>query len=332
MILQPPERLTQGEGGGFPYVLARKQRFTCSVKRVIQTSVNGVVFEKRRSFWFYLAKQRFLGILDSGSGFPVEAQIPQLLSVEDCFDAWRSSYSNRFVCLSKGLKNIYIRQYSRFDSDYRSFLRSKLRMLDFMIWDLKIELTIDPKNFWHLNSEFRLLLKGWNRLRSWLRRRYGDFEFLRVLEIQKSGRPHLHVLISGINYVPQEDLSKIWQKYGLGEVVYIRSVYNRENVRATAYVLKYVNKTLRNSEKRYSALLFSSNKRVFGISRGCQNMIHVDRGDREHGYVYCGSVSESDLVAFCDEKGIELKPFLVVVHDPSDPYEFPKLFGMDPGG
>lgn len=84
--------------------------------------------------------------------------------------------------------------------------------------------------------------------------RYGHFEFLKVLEVQKKGRPHLLILIAGISHIPIEDLSAIWQKYG-GGYAWIRSVEKR--IDAVSYVLKYVNKTILGENETYAALLFA---------------------------------------------------------------------------
>ena len=45
---------------------------------------------------------------------------------------------------------------------------------------------------------FYWINRSWAKLRSWLYKRYGHFEFVRVLEPHKSLRPHLHVLINPI--------------------------------------------------------------------------------------------------------------------------------------
>jgi hypothetical protein len=39
-------------------------------------------------------------------------------------------------------------------------------------------------------------------------------ETFKVLEVQKSGRPHLHILITSIPFISHEDVYDIWQKYG----------------------------------------------------------------------------------------------------------------------
>lgn len=67
-----------------------------------------------------------------------------------------------------------------------------------------------------LEDELTFINKAWAKLKSWLLKRYGRFEFLKVLEFQKSGRPHLHVVIKGFPCVSHQDLTLIWQKYGGG--------------------------------------------------------------------------------------------------------------------
>jgi hypothetical protein len=284
--------------------------------------------KKRRSSWFFLANKYFkrisdLGILDPKALAPLEVY----------YDLWRESYHKRYVHLAKQEEHIFIKQYSRFDSDYRLLLKQKLRLLDFIVWNLKIELTIDPKKVMKYSHEFALIKKGWNRLRSWLRRRYGDFDYFQVMEIQKSGRPHLHVLLSGIHWIDHAELSDIWGSYGCGEIVYLKQVDSENQIRMSSYVLKYVNKTLREEDKAFSAVLFASNRRLFSMSKGCQDLVNVGRAPaQKQGYEFQGSVLQTELAHFCDEKAIEIKTFLRIRAETEDYYEFPSLFGVGDGG
>ena len=137
-------------------------------------------------------------------------------------------------------------------------------------------------------------------MRAWLLKRYGKFVFVKVLEFQKSGRPHLHVLLKFDKlpkYVTDEgyhrdgishkDLSEIWQKYGGGEVVYIQEC--NSSFKGLAYVLKYVNKTM-SSVKSYvelfAALLFASNRRLFSMSRNLLALVGFKGADKEEGWSY----------------------------------------------
>lgn len=337
-------RQLPGHGSLSPYRPRRRFPSFIESNRVIQT--NGDLhsdFKKNRSLWFFLAKNRFetigdLGILEFS---PVEQQ--KLRDLQVYFDNWRAGYFHRFVHLVRDSEHVFIKENSRFDGSYRSYLRRKLKNLDFMLWDLKIELTIDPKKCMRLVDEFRLIRRGWNRLNSWLKRRFGhkeggkfvpaEFAFFDVLEIQKSGRPHLHVLISGLKWIEQSELSDLWDSYGCGPVVYIKRVHSRNNLKMSAYVMKYVNKTLNQADKLFSALLFASNRRLFSMNKASQKMANAGRSPHENkGFVYVGSVAEVHLRAYCDERALELAPFMFFDVDRADLYEFSFLFGLDGQG
>jgi hypothetical protein len=292
--------------------------------RVSQTFSKRVVLGKRRSKWFYLAKETFFTVGDLGF-----VERDKLSNLVVYYDRWRESYQRKFVHLEReDNTHIFIKQYSRFEASYREFLRRKLKLLNFMLWDLKIELTIDPKKFLRLADEFNFLKKAWNRLNSWLRKKFGEFEYFKVMEIQKSGRPHFHVLISGIKWIDQKELSDTWSKYGGGEIVYIKRVSGRNNLKMSAYVMKYVNKTLKKSDKVFSALLFASNKRLFSMSSGCQNMLNAGRIPKKpKGFVFSGSVREEALIEFCDEEAFSFEAFMVVEANFEDYRQYPLVFG-----
>lgn len=300
-----------------------------NTRRLIQTNEDlRWNFGKRRSTWFYEANRHFKCIRDLGVLDPAELE-----QLGIYFDRWREHYHKRYVHLARGGDHIFIKQYSRFDDDYRLLLRRKLRLLNMMVWNLKMELTIDPKKTMRYSDGFYLLKKGWNRLHSWLRRRYGDFPYFQVMEIQKSGRPHLHVLISGIHWIDHAELSDVWSSYGCGEIVYLKAVDSENQIRMSSYVLKYVNKTLSSEDKAFSAVLFASNKRLFSMSKGCQGMVNVGRELKPNqGYEFLGSVMQADLSVFCDEKAVELSTFLRVRVEIEDYYRFPELFGADVEG
>ena len=69
------------------------------------------------------------------------------------------------------------------------------------------------------------------------------------------------------------------------------------------------------------------------MSKGCQFMVNVGRSERgPQGFEYRGSVRELELVGFCDERGVELRAYMVVEASTDDLYEFPSLFGVGDGG
>jgi hypothetical protein len=242
------------------------------------------------------------------------------------FGNWDEHYrSGRFVRLSKEDEYLFIRAVNRFSEDYKRRLRKKLWPLRLVEWDLKLELTLDPARFMRLIEEFAFVDKAWGKTRSWLYKRYGHFEFLKVLEVQKKGRPHLHILISGISYVPHEDLYAIWQKYG-GGYVWIRPI--GRSIDAVSYVLKYVNKTILGEDKTYAALLFASNKRMFSMSQGLRDTLGVRRQSRKQGYVFRGTVEESEVRAFCDEEKVPYEDFVKAKLTTEVLYQYPQLFAV----
>ena len=206
---------------------------------------------------------------------------------------------SKFVKLVKDDEVIFIRCLNRFMEDYKRALWKKMKLLQYIGWDLKIDLTLDPKRFMRLEDELRFIGKAWAKLRAWLLKLCGKFEFLCVLEVQKSGRPHLHVLIRGIPYVSHSDLSEIWQKYG-GGYVWIKSI--NSNVNALWYVLKYVNKTILGKDKVYASILFASNKRMFSMSQNLLTKLHIRRNYKSKGWMFDGIVDEFTLNIFCQEE------------------------------
>lgn len=78
----------------------------------------------------------------------------------------------------------------------------------------------------------------WNKLRTYLKRKYGrTTSFITVLEFQKNGYAHLHVLVD--SYVNQKWLSESWQALGGGRIVDIRFV---DVQRIAHYLAKYLTK------------------------------------------------------------------------------------------
>lgn len=310
--------------------LPHEDAFTCKrANRVTATNeFSGSFGEKRRSSWFYYANSMFKRMRDLG--FLEENRFEQL---ESYFDNWRAGYSHKSVHLDKGETHVFIKQYSRFDGDYREFVRRKLAILDFMEWDLKIELTVDPKKCMRYYDEFHLLTSGWHRLCSWLKRRNpGGYAYFRVLEIQKSGRPHLHVLLRGVKWIDQGELSDLWDSYGCGEIVYVKKVDSENNIKMSSYVMKYVNKTLLAENKRFSAVLFASNRRLFSMSGECQDLISCGRPKKENqGFTFRQSVHSGSLEAYCREKNIRYEPFMILEIKFEDLPEFEGYFDGEGG-
>jgi len=124
-------------------------------------------------------------------------------------------------------------------------------------------------------------------------------EFIAVVELQKTGLAHLHVLVSA--YLPQEWLSEAWQGVGGGRVVDIRWV---DVHRVSAYLSKYLTKR--------SLAEFPSGVRRFSCSKG---IALWDRRPNKSGWWLCKlSIDElrdwakeaADEVWHEEEKGVSV--------------------------
>lgn len=174
---------------------------------------------------------------------------------------------------------------SRFSDGYRKRKVGKLRALDKFAGrgGVFLTLTVDPTRFNSLKAAYSGLMDGFNRLVSYFRRRHGRLDYARVLEFTKEGVPHLHVLFLGLSFLErQEKISELWEKYGVGRVVYVTRVWNRVSLRR--YMLKYLTKSLSSEEGfRSLALSWALNARLFAIT---VDMDSKRKGDL--GFEFCG--------------------------------------------
>ncbi len=99
-------------------------------------------------------------------------------------------------------------------------------------------LTLDPKRVPRQDRRRtdRYIRNCWRKMRVLLARQFhGTLPFVAVLEFQKNGNAHLHVLLG--RYIAQKQLSKAWQSIGGGLVVDIRFV---DVHRVSAYLSVYL--------------------------------------------------------------------------------------------
>lgn len=99
-----------------------------------------------------------------------------------------------------------------------------------------VTLTLGPKKIPANVRSDRYLRETWRKMRVLLARRFGQsIHFIGVLEFQKSGIAHLHLLV-GV-YIPQDWLSTAWQSVGGGRIVDIRYV---DVQRIAGYLTRYL--------------------------------------------------------------------------------------------
>jgi hypothetical protein len=124
-------------------------------------------------------------------------------------------------------------------------------------------LTLDPKKLSATDRKRtdRYIRELWRLMRVYLSRRWGkgkSLPFVGVLEFQKNGNAHLHVLLG--QYIPQAWLSEAWQSIGGGRHVDIRSV---DIHRVAAYLSKY----LAGDKVEHTLKLLPRRARIFTTAR-----------------------------------------------------------------
>lgn len=130
-----------------------------------------------------------------------------------------------------------------------------------------LTLTLDPKKV--TGEPIAYLRLTFNRFRARLHKRFGHApSYIAVVELQKNGNPHLHVLID--RYIEQRWLKSVWEEIGGGFMVDIKFV---DVHRVSAYVSKYLTKEL----------LLSAQKGTRRIT--CSRSIKlIDKGAKTHAW------------------------------------------------
>ena len=96
-------------------------------------------------------------------------------------------------------------------------------------------LTLDPQQV--QGDVYAHLSDVWRKFRVYLHRTYGRVSFIWVMELQRNGNPHLHVLVD--RFIPQQGASRTWDAAGGGRIVDVRYV---DVHRVRAYLAKYLTK------------------------------------------------------------------------------------------
>jgi hypothetical protein len=122
-------------------------------------------------------------------------------------------------------------------------------------------LTLDPKSIprrYRLRTD-RYLRDCWRKMRVSLERKFsGSIDYVGILEFQKNGTAHLHLLVG--RFIEQKWLSDAWQAVGGGPIVDIRLV---DIHRVTAYLSVY----LAGDKVKHTLKLLPVRARIFTTSR-----------------------------------------------------------------
>jgi hypothetical protein len=103
---------------------------------------------------------------------------------------------------------------------------------------------------------------AWNRLRTYLMKRYGRFEYVRILESHNdSPYPHLHIIVDKL--FPAAEFGRLAIQAGFGYQIRSKKI---DSLDAREYLTKYLTKQWRNSEGW--ALRKAHRCRIISFSRG----------------------------------------------------------------
>jgi hypothetical protein len=130
-----------------------------------------------------------------------------------------------------------------------------------------LTLTLDPR---HCSAEesVEYIKECWSKFRIYLGRLYGkSISFIWILELQKSGYAHLHILVD--RYIHFAWIQESWQAVGGGRFVNIKLVDIHS---VTAYLSKYLTKEVILADYRPGT-------RRYSTSRSIKLFVRVTKGD-----------------------------------------------------
>jgi len=200
--------------------------------------------------------------------------------------------------------------YTRFSDGYYRAAIKKIKRLGASN-AVFLTLTLDPKRFISLDNAMKNLRVGWNRLLTMLRKRCRRLQFVKVVEFQKNGSPHIHVLFLGISrLIDADELREFWdKKYGQGTMVYLKRIKN-DGRQVVAYLTKYIKKYLdrpneevRGADRLTDAVAFNQlalgwalNLRAYSVSRGILDCNPMTNSNQK--WVFVGVFDLVDVWSF----------------------------------
>jgi hypothetical protein len=174
---------------------------------------------------------------------------------------------------------IYLPYRTRFDEDYGKRIARKLKGIGFTE-GIFLTLTLNPRLFSTLHEAYVSMISGFNKIITAVRKRYPNFKgYVRVVEFQESGNPHLHVLLFGVDFVPVEWIRELWEeRYQLGTQINVKRIDNQKG--AIRYIMKYLLKAFKGESSEevekanmQKALLWALNSRGWAVSKSLISLI-----------------------------------------------------------
>lgn len=137
--------------------------------------------------------------------------------------------------------------------------------------------------------------KNFAKLFKALKKRHGDFYYLKVVEKHKDGFPHIHVLLSGhaiAHREVKEEIEKLWrEKYLMG---FVKIVLIKKGFRAgIKYITKYMVKDLSTDGNGHIQSMGRC-KRIFTASKGALMKLNKRKHNWIESKVTLGFVGDNE--------------------------------------
>lgn len=218
----------------------------------------------------------------------------------ESYEKWRNNMERCYIVLKNKKENdkkgIVAQCQTRFSPKAKKITRWRMEQFAQKVkkggfrYGLEVTLTLDPKRFGNLRAvgeNYKIFLEKFMDFANLRLRRAGKKDttcYLRACELTESGLLHVHIGFYGagitgkikkvyangkvvIDYIiPQKDVQDLWEKYGIGEIAWIKKKPVNE---AVDYVTKHVVKSWGGeSNLMLEAFLHYTGMRQWSSSKG----------------------------------------------------------------
>jgi len=141
-----------------------------------------------------------------------------------------------------------------------SILKSRVKAgITKQSWRL-LTLTLDPKRI-SLTASLQNFSQLWDVFLKRVKRLCPDLQYIKVVEFQESGYPHIHVIIN--KYIFHVIIRQIWTELGGGSIVDIRPIRTKQ---IANYICGYLSQD-RNKHAKHNHQFYDYSLRRFSFSR-----------------------------------------------------------------
>ncbi len=250
IIIKNPKFSNKLESAGTAHLYLTNNRSSQQNERIAQTIREIKSKMKRKQFMVLLAPPRF-------------CKRNPIAKVEFMNDKVTKVTLSRINCNSWRCPNC-----SRVKAIKARYLIRETAVLNNLFYFLT--LTLDPSKIpseylsERENRTHEYILRIFNTFATDLRRKTNEpLKYIWVLEFQKNGRAHLHILLN--QYINKKLIDEIWTRVGGGKISWVTKAQSVEAL--SFYLSNYIVKGLKNnqSDKSY----FQYFQRRFSISQNC---------------------------------------------------------------